>query len=94
MVKIVMRVVEIGEMGVMRMLVGHHQRTFLTVVLKVRRMLVLIVVTMIDEGVRLLKMIRRFLANPVCVMRECTNPTIFIMTLALKHEFHDMCVMH
>lgn len=54
----------------------------------------LIVVAVIDEGVGLLEVIRRFLANPVCVVWERSDSTVLEVVLALQHEFHDVSVLH
>jgi hypothetical protein len=94
MLQIVMGVVKIGEVWVMRVLVRHHMRGFLTMILEVGCVLVHIVVAVIDERVGLLEVIGRFLAHTVCVMRECTDATILDMALALKDEFHDVSVLH
>jgi hypothetical protein len=94
MMQVVVRVMLFGVVSLMRELVGHHMWVFLTMVLEMWRVLVLIVVAVIDEGVGLLEVIRWLLADPVCVVRECTNSTIFEVVLTLKHEFHDVSVLH
>jgi len=40
------------------------------------------------------EMVRRFLADPISVMREGANAAILDMVLVLKHEFHDVSVLH
>jgi hypothetical protein len=93
-VKIVMRVMLFCDLFLLWMLVGHHVGWFLTVILEMRRMLVVIVVSIIDERVGLPEMVRRFLADPISVMREGANAAILDMVLVLKHEFHDVSVLH
>lgn len=93
-VKGVMRVMLFCDVFLLWMLVGHHVGWFLTVILEMPSMLVLIVVSIIDERVGLPEMVRRFLTDPISVMREGANAAILDMVLVLKHEFHDMSVLH
>lgn len=93
-VKSMMRVMLFCDLFLLWMLVGYHVGWFLTVILEMRRMLVVIVVSIIDERVGLPEMVRRFLADPISVMREGANAAILDMVLVLKHEFHDVSVLH
>lgn len=63
-------------------------------VFEVWRMLVVIVVTVIDEGVGLFEVIRRLLANAVSVVREGPDAAILEVVFTLKDKFHDVRVLH
>lgn len=63
-------------------------------VFEVGSMLVVVVVAVIDEGVRLPEVIGRFLAHSVCVMGEGPDAAVLDLAFALKDEFHDVRVLH
>ena len=93
-VKGMMRVILFCYVFLVWMLVGDRIGLFLAVILEMRCMLVAIVVSITDERVGLPEMFRRFLADTISVMREGANAAILEMVLVLKHEFHDVSVLH
>lgn len=89
-----MRILQFLQVLMMFLFVWHHIGSFLTVIFKVWLVLMVIVIAMIDEGMWLLEVIRRLLADSVCVMREGSDSSILFVIFTLKYKFHYVCLSH